>query len=99
MKESNSSGTTGMKRIYVRTIGVILAVFLVVGLGFLASCSSSDPQALYENKCGSCHDLSVVEEAQYASSEWADVIKDMQSKTTTISDEDAQKITEYLENK
>ena len=71
---------------------------LVFGLLLLAGCGSSSTgtQALYENKCGSCHPLSTVESASHKSDEWKSVVDRMKAMNDSISDSDAEKITQYL---
>lgn len=97
MKQHESHGHTSLKSAY-RMALAITTILLVVSLAFFAGCSS-DPKALYENKCGSCHTLEAVDSASYSGDEWDAVVKDMQSKTTTISDDDAEKISEYLKTR
>ncbi len=71
----------------------------VVGLLSLAGCAN-DPAALYESKCGSCHSLSTVDNASYSTAEeWKGVVDRMKDMTTTISDQDAATITDYLANR
>ena len=81
-----------------RAVAIALAtIVLSLALFVLAGCSSSDPKQLYESKCGTCHSLETVKNAQYSDAEqWGEVVKRMQAMTTTISDDDAAKITEYL---
>lgn len=78
--------------------GLVLAS-LLGGVVFLSGCGSSDAQSLYEEKCGSCHSLSTVDNASYTGDEWDSVVKRMQDMSTNISDGDAEKITEYLKTK
>lgn len=77
-----------LQSIFLALIGLALFVLL-------AGCGS-DPQALYEKKCGTCHGLDIIDDAPHKGDQWADVVKDMQDKTTTISDDDATAITDYL---
>ncbi len=86
---------------HVGRVTVLASAFALgtVGLLFLAGCAS-DPATLYENKCGSCHSLSTVDNASYSTAEeWKDVVDRMKDKTTTISDQDAATITDYLANR
>ena len=71
---------------------------LVFGLLLLAGCGSSSTgtQALYENKCGSCHPLSTVESASHKSGEWKSVVERITAMNASMSDPDAEKITQYL---
>lgn len=86
-----------MKRTTMITAAVVVAT---VGALSLAGCGSSDPAALYESKCSSCHSLSVVDDATYSTTEeWKALVDRMKDMTTTISDEDAEIITEYLANR
>lgn len=84
-----------------RTATVLAAlVVATAGALFLTGCGSGDPAALYESKCSSCHSLSTVDNAPYSTpEEWKAVVDRMQAMTTTISDEDAATITEYLANR
>lgn len=63
----------------------------------IAGCAKSS-ETLYKEKCAPCHSLTVVENSSYVKSgQWADVVKQMQKKSTSISDSDATAITEYLQ--
>ncbi|MEG0070733.1 MAG: cytochrome c [Raoultibacter sp.] len=96
-----------MKKARIATIAVSLCLLTAVSAVGLVGCggggsseNSSDPKALYENKCGTCHSLSTVENAPYTTvDEWIADVKKMQAKTSKISDDDAAKITEYLVNR
>ncbi|MEF9841206.1 MAG: cytochrome c [Raoultibacter sp.] len=87
-----------------RMTALIVSCFLLATIG-LAGCggaasNASDPKALYESKCGTCHSLSTVDKAPYTTAdEWSADVKKMQAKSSKISDDDAAKITEYLANR
>lgn len=84
------------------TLAVLVAA-LSLALLALAGCgsdASNDSQALYESKCSTCHSLDVIDQAGYSTSEeWGSVVNRMKDMTSTISDDDANKITEYLANR
>lgn len=76
----------------------LVALVLVLGTAVvgLVGCSQSG-ESLYQSKCSTCHALSVVENSTYVTSgSWDSIVKDMQSRSTTISDSDATAITSYL---
>ncbi len=76
------------------------AAVLAISAAALVGCSgSSDPQSLYQSKCGSCHSTSTVDNANYSGDQWADVVNRMKDKSSSISDSDAQTITQYLQNR
>lgn len=77
----------------------VIGALLLGGVVFLSGCGSTDAQSIYEEKCGSCHSLSTIDNASYTGDEWDSVVKRMQDMSTNISDGDAEKITEYLKTK
>lgn len=90
---------------YGRTAFAFAIAFMIALLLFaLAGCSSdaqaSDGKELYETKCSSCHSLDTVDNASYQTADqWRDVVDRMKDMSSTISDDDAEKITEYLANR
>lgn len=94
---SGSGKPAAAKRLFVS--GALTLGLFAGGAVFLSGCGASDAQSLYESKCGSCHSLSTVDNAAYTGDEWESVVKRMQGMSTSISDADAEKITEYLKNK
>ncbi|MEG0072318.1 MAG: cytochrome c [Raoultibacter sp.] len=83
---------------------LVTSCFLLAAMGAFAltgcgggTSNSSDPKALYESKCGTCHSLATVDNAKYTTAEeWIANVKSMQAKSSKISDEDAAEITAYL---
>lgn len=82
-----------------RTLGILLAVaVLSLVLLLLAGCNSSpSAKELYETKCSTCHSLDTVTNANIQGEEqWKSVVDRMKAMSSTISDDDADKITAYL---
>lgn len=93
-----SSSNTRWRTAIIASVTFALAAVLLV----LAGCSSSTPDAkqLYETKCSSCHSLETVDKATYSGEEqWKEIVDRMQAMTTTISDDEAKQITDYLANR
>lgn len=82
----------------VLLFGVFAFFLILASLTTFVGCASSNQQ-LYESKCSTCHSLDVVDNSIYVKGEWKSVVQDMQGMTDTISQQDAEKIIEYLENR
>lgn len=97
----------------MRVRGLVLFTVVPVTMAMLAGCGKTEPpkpaappptppaavegKALFEQKCGVCHDLARATARQETREKWAEVVKSMQGKKADwISDQDAAKIVEFL---
>ena len=58
--------------------------------------SSSEGQAVFESRCGSCHDLAFAEKKLRSRAEWQKVLIKMRTYGAPLSDEEAAQVLEYL---
>ena len=58
--------------------------------------ASSKGQAVFENRCGSCHDLGVAAKKLRSRAEWQTIVTRMHGYGAPLSDEEAAQVLEYL---
>lgn len=62
-----------------------------------AASAASEGKAIFQQKCGVCHELSRATSRQETKEKWASIVKEMQGKKAGwISDADAEKIVAFL---
>jgi len=57
---------------------------------------ADEGKTLFENKCGSCHELSMTTDLRKTADEWAVTIADMLERGAPLNYDDAEKIYTYL---
>lgn len=86
---------------------VCLAVLLAISCGGQAEPTRTEaPGAtsapalsgaeLLQDRCVKCHGLDVVEEESYSQAEWEATVENMRQKGTTLTDDEAKTLVEYL---
>ena len=89
-----------------------LVIVLVVIVGVLAACGTSEPEttpgageppaapidgeALLQDRCASCHGLDLVEQAQKTEAEWTQTVERMVVKGARLNAEEKAALIEYL---
>jgi competence protein ComEA len=81
---------------YIRTYKWMPVVLISACSIPVASAQAQDGKALVEKVCTACHSLEVVTGQKMTKDQWSDTVADMVSRGASASDEDLDKIVDYL---